>query len=275
LRNRADKKREFEFGPQPGPHEIGSTYLGFDTMRISISHVSKRFDRVDALSDVSLEIEPGQVVTVIGANGAGKTTLLRLLATLYVPDAGQILFDGELLQRGRIDLRRRLHFLPDFPVALIEKSVIQHIAMAVRLYDGLRPGLEDRVMELLRDFDLLALAEVQLSKLSRGEFYKAALVAMLTIDPELWLLDEPFASGMDPQGLAAFRRHARDAVSRGRTVIYSTQILEIAERFSDRACILHHGRIHAFEPVGDLGEDSAGNNDGVLGQILGQLQSDG
>ncbi len=173
-----------------------------------------------------------------------------LLATLYVPDHGRILFDGELLERGRIDLRRRLHFLPDLPVAFFESSVIRHIAMAVRLYDALRPGLEDRVVELLRDFDLLPLAEVPLSRLSRGERYKGgALVAMLAFDPELWLLDEPFASGMDPRGLTAFRRHAREATARGRTVICSTQIMEVAERFSDRSCILHRGRVHAFGRV--------------------------
>jgi ABC-type multidrug transport system ATPase subunit len=241
-------------------------------MRISIQSVSKRFGGVEALRDVSLDIEPGQIVTLVGANGAGKTTLLRLLATLYVPDVGQIHFDGELLERGRIDLRRRLHFLPDFPVAFLDKSAIEHIGMALALYDRPTAGLEERVLELLRDFDLLPMAEFPLRTLSRGELYKAALAALIAIDPELWLLDEPLASGMDPRGLAACRRYAREAVARGRTVIYSTQILEAAERFSDRVCILHRGRVHAFDRVANIKRQPAENGDGALEQILAQLQ---
>jgi ABC-type multidrug transport system ATPase subunit len=218
-------------------------------MHIILDGVSKRFRSVVALDDVRLEIEPGQTVAVLGANGAGKTTLLRCLAGIVAPDTGRILYDGEVFRRDRLDLRRRFFFQPDFPLVFSDMSVIKHIGMVLRLYEADQDGVEEQVIRLLREFDLLPLGEVRLGTLSRGQMYKAALVALLAVDPDLWMFDEPFASGMDPRGLTAFRRHAVAAAGRGRTVIFTTQILELAESFSDRVCIVHRGRIHAFDSV--------------------------
>ena len=174
-----------------------------------------------------------------------------MLATIAAPSAGEVRLDGELLRRDRIDLRRRLFFLPDTPYVLYG-TAIRHIGMVLRLYEADRPAIEERVLELLREFDLLPLANVRLGGLSRGELYKAALVALIAADPEVWLFDEPFASGMNPHGIAALRNQAKAAVARGRTVIYSTQIMEVAERFSDRVCILHKGRVEALDSVDRL-----------------------
>lgn len=238
-------------------------------MHITLDRVTKTFGRMRALDEVTLEIEPGQVVVVLGANGAGKTTLLNCLGTVYVPASGTIRFDGELLERTRIDLRRRLMLLPDFPFVQNEVSVIDHIGMTLRIWEADLDGMEERVLELLDDFDLLPLAELKASALSRGQIYKTALVALVAVDPELWLLDEPFASGMDPHGLTAFRRHARAAAERGRTVLYTTQILELAEEFSDHVCIIHEGQLRAFDRLEHL--CAAGGEGRVLEPLLRQL----
>jgi ABC-type multidrug transport system ATPase subunit len=134
--------------------------------------------------------------------------------------------------------------------------------MIVRLYDADRPGIEERLISLLKDFDLLSAAEMPLQNLSRGQAYKAALVGMIAVNADLWLLDEPFASGMDPHGINAFKKHARDAAKAGKTILYSTQILEVVERFSDRVCILDHGEMRAFDTVSIL------NNGGSTGNGL-------
>lgn len=242
-------------------------------MHITIDRLSKAFDSLPVLDDITLDVESGQVIALLGANGAGKTTLLRLLAGILVPSGGDVLYDGQPFRRDRIDLRRRLMFMPDLPAVFPGTSIIRHIGMVLRLYEQAGVGMEDKVIELLREFDVLPLAESMFRSLSRGESYKGALVALLAVDPELWLFDEPYASGMDPNGLAAFRRHAREAADRGRTVIYSTQILEVAERFSDRVCILHSHRIAAFASVDELRAGREGNGD-VLATVFRQLQAD-
>ena len=240
-------------------------------MHVAIDRVSKCFRSVEALADVSFEVEPGQIVAVLGPNGAGKTTLLRCMAGIVVPDRGRILYDGERFRRDRLDLRRRFAFLPDFPVFFREMTAIRHIGMVLRLYGADGAGVEDRVVELLCDLDMLPHVEQPMDELSRGQAYKAALTAVIAADPELWLLDEPFASGMDPNGIVTLKQRAREAAQRGRSIVYSTQIIDVAESFSDRFCVLHHGRVHAFDSVERLRrrDDFQG---GVLEELFLQLR---
>ncbi len=242
-------------------------------MKIQIQNATKSYQSLRALDDVSIAFDEGQIVALVGSNGAGKTTLLRSLAGIIGLDNGKIFFDTEQFLRERTDLRRRYHFLPDFPAVFEDWSPLQHIGMALRLYGQDQNGAEERVLKLLRDFDLLPLANAPFATLSRGQRYKAVLVTLLAIDPELWLLDEPFASGMDPHGINAFKRYAREAAARGRTIIYSTQILDAAERFSDRICVIHRGKVRAYEATAELHARVHGDSGG-LDQIFSQLREE-
>lgn len=243
-------------------------------MKIELRAACKKYGAVSALDKVSFTAEPGQLVAVLGANGAGKTTLLRCLAGIAAPDGGAIYYDEQEFHRGRLDLRRRLHFLPDFPFFFHDYSTLQHLGLVLRIYETDGTGIEDRVIELLRDFDLLPIADKLLPTLSRGQAYKAGLVTLMAVDPELWLLDEPFASGMDPHGIDAFKTRAREATRRGRTVVYSTQLLDIAERFADRVCVIHQGELRAFATLEELRSQVSGAG-GTLEQLFRQLRSEG
>jgi ABC-2 type transport system ATP-binding protein len=145
-------------------------------------------------------------------------------------------------------------FLPDFPMMYGEMTVLKHLAMLLRIYGRIDEGIEGRIIEILQELDLLPLIDMPMGKLSRGQIYKCALAGLLAVDPELWLLDEPFASGMDPHGISFFKREARAAADRGRTVIYSTQILDVAENLSDQVCIIDKGELRICAPVAELQE---------------------
>jgi ABC-2 type transport system ATP-binding protein len=241
-------------------------------MKIELRAVSKSYGRAHALDRASLEIHGGQIVAILGANGAGKTTLLRCLAGIAAPDSGEILYGEQVFERDRLDIRRELFFLPDIPVVFYEMSLVRHIGMVLRVYEREEPGIEQRVLQLLKDFDLFTIAENPLNTLSRGQVYKAALVALIAVQPRVWMLDEPFASGMDPHGLNMLKRYAREAAAQGATVIYSTQILEVVEKFSDRVCILHQGEVRAFDSVQLLENSPQG---GGLQEIFRQLREEG
>jgi len=242
-------------------------------MKIEVSGLIKSYNSVRALDRVSLKIEPGQIISLLGPNGAGKTTLIRCLCGIAVPDRGAIYLDGDEFRRDRMDLRRRMHILPDFPALFYDQSVLRNISIILRLFEVDQNGAEERVVELLRDFDLLPLSLRPVNSLSRGQAYKTALVALLAASPELWLLDEPFASGMDPHGIDAFKHHARAAAAQGRTILYSTQLLDVAERFSDRVCVIHKGEVRAFDTLERLRE-SAQDKDNVLEELFRQLRED-
>jgi len=242
-------------------------------MKIEFRGVVKAYRSVRALDHVSMEIGPGQVISLLGPNGAGKTTVLRCLYGIAAPDKGHVYLDDCEFRRDRLDLRRRMYLLPDIPFQFWEHSVIRNISIVLKLFQADEAGIEDRVLEVLGEFDLLPLALRPVGSLSRGQAYKAALVGMIVADRDVWLLDEPYASGMDPHGIDAFKRHARAAAERGRTVIYSTQLLDIAERFSDRVCVIHKGEIRAFDTLENL-RDRAGDKDNVLVEIFRQLREE-
>ena len=238
-------------------------------MRLQLNGLSKSFGRHCALHDVQLDLSPGQIVAIVGLNGAGKSTLLHCLAGIVAPNRGAIRYDGEIFRSDRLDLRQRFGFLPDFPAFFPNHTALQHIAMTLRLYDKDGPGAEDRVLELLRDFAILPLADKPMSQLSRGQAYKAGLVALLATAPELLMFDEPFASGMDPLGLRRFRQHIRTAADAGSTILYSTQILEMAEKFSDQVCILDRGSLIALDSSAEI--RSRGSEGGNLEELFAQL----
>jgi ABC-2 type transport system ATP-binding protein len=242
-------------------------------MHLRVCELTKRYGRRRALDNVSLDIAPGQIVAVLGLNGAGKSTLLNCFAGLTAPDSGQVLFDGIELNREDLAMRRRFYHLPDFPLLFDHGPVLRNLSIILRLYEADGPGTEDKVLALLEEFDVLPLAFAPAGILSRGQRYKVALVALLAVDPEIWFFDEPLASGMDPLGLSAFRRHARSAAERGRTIIYSTQLVEAAEKLCHRAIILHDGRVQGFDTLERLSptEESGGSN---LGELFVRLRDD-
>jgi ABC-type multidrug transport system ATPase subunit len=241
-------------------------------MQIALESLSKRYSKVRALDNVSLEIEPGQIVSIVGPNGAGKTTLLRCLSGIVAPTSGDIRYDGERFYRGNTAVRRRIAYLPDFPIAFPNNTVLRHIGMVLQLYGVDGSSTESRVMDLLRGFDLMPLIETPMAKLSRGQAYKAALSALLAADTELLFVDEPFASGMDPNGITFLKREARNSVKRGRTIIYSTQILDIAEKLSDRVCVMDRGEVRHYAPLAELQAVNAGSAGTVLEGLLQQLR---
>src|ERR1700677_3825415 len=240
-------------------------------MKIELRSVLKSYSSVRALDYVSFTIEAGQIVSLLGANGAGEKTLIRCLPGIAAPDKGAVYFDDVEFRRDNLEMRRRIYILPDFPFFFWEHSILRNIAIILRLYNADGEGSEERVLALLREFDLLPLAMRPLRTLSRGQAYKAGLVTLLAVDPEVWIFDEPFASGMDPLGINAFKKHARSAAERGRIVIYSTQILDIAERFSDRVCLIHKGTLRAFETLENLRAQSL-DKDNVLEELFQQLR---
>jgi len=236
-------------------------------LKVALEKLTKKFGLNRVLNSVDLELPEGSITALVGMNGAGKTTLLHCVAALLALNGGAVTFDGERLRRDRIDLRKRFMFLPDFPIFVLAPTLIDYLSLVLRLYERDTEAAAERVLDLLREFDLLPLADLPLAQLSRGQQYKAALISLIAVDPDLWLLDELLASGMDPLGLRAFHRHARLAADKGKTILYTTQILEVAERSADYAAVLHEGRIRAFARCSELRTKA----DGGLADLFASL----
>jgi ABC-type multidrug transport system ATPase subunit len=205
--------------------------------------LAKRYGSKRVLRDVNLACDAGEIVAVLGVNGAGKTTLLACLAGMLGWDRGEVRLAGERLERNRLEHRRRLMFLPGDAYHFGGADVIRNAAIFSELWRGIDAPPPLDLEEWLERLGLLELAFNPLETLSRGQRYKAVLLALHCADPELWLIDEPFAAGMDARGMEAFRQLARAAAGRGRCIVYTTQFPELASRFADRIVVIGRGGV--------------------------------
>jgi len=220
---------------------------------IQAEGLTKRFDAVTAVDDVSIQVGAHEVVGMVGINGAGKTTCLRMLAGIIPPTSGSIRIMGHPLTGEEagdgIEARRQLAFVPDTPMLFETLTPYEHLLFVARLYgvDDPEPGID----ALLDEFDLEARRHTTASALSRGMRQKLAICCAFLHAPPVLLLDEPL-TGLDPRG----RRNMCEAIARrqesGSAIIISSHQLEFVERLSTRYLIVHQGRIRADGTLEDI-----------------------
>jgi ABC-2 type transport system ATP-binding protein len=210
-------------------------------MSIEVQGVRRAFGDVLAVENISLTAEPGEVTALIGPNGSGKTTLLLMLATLLVPDHGQIRVDGLDPVTQPTQVRARIGWMPDgFGTwdALTVREVLLTIAAAYRIAPS---QARTRTDELLHTVHLEDLADRRARVLSRGQKQRLGLARALINDPSVLLLDEP-ASGLDPRSRIELRDVLRGLAAQGKTVLVSSHILTELQEVADRAVIVARGR---------------------------------
>ncbi|MFO0941370.1 MAG: ABC transporter ATP-binding protein [Pirellulales bacterium] len=226
-------------------------------MQITLQNVRKSY----GLKDISLSISPGECIGVVGINGAGKSTFLNCLAGIVGPDIGKILFDEQPFDRSNLELRRRILMIPDSPIYDSSQNFLSLCKDYAFAYQIKMSQLKEPVAELLKLFDVGQYMYHPLGNLSRGHAYKLSLIPLLAIRPELWLLDEPFASGMDVLGMRTLQDQFRSATADGRSIVFTTQILELAEKIANRLVILHQGKVVAAGTMNELRSQSRSSGD--------------
>lgn len=212
---------------------------------LAIRAVSKRYDSLVALNDVSLDIGRGEFFGLLGPNGAGKSTLMSLIAGLRSPDTGTITLDGEPLTPANVATRTNLGFVPQSIALYEDLSAEQNLRIFGQLY-GLRGApLRERVAEALEAAQLTDRRRDPIKNFSGGMKRRLNLVASLLHRPKLLLCDEPTV-GIDPQSRNAIFDVLEKLNREGLTIIYSTHYMEEATRLCSRIGIIDHGKILAL-----------------------------
>jgi ABC-2 type transport system ATP-binding protein len=205
---------------------------------ITVTGLTKAFGTTVAVDHVDLEVQPHEIVGLVGVNGAGKTTLLRMLAGILQSDAGSIGIAGHPMTTDGMEARAKLAFVPDTPMLFEQLTVYEHMLFMGRLYGV--SDFESRLDALLEEFELADRKHSTASSLSRGMRQKVAICCAFLHEPSVLLLDEPL-TGLDPLG----RKRMCDAVARraqqGSAVLISSHQLEIIERLCSRFVIIHQG----------------------------------
>ena len=214
--------------------------------KISLRNVTKSFGSHTVLDGVSLDIDAGQCVSLIGPSGSGKSTLLRCINLLEPIDNGEILLDGTDISVPGLDanpVRRRIGMVFQSYNLFPHMSVMQNITLSpVRALGVQKAAANSRALELLERFGLADKASSYPDQLSGGQQQRVAIVRALAVEPEVLLLDE-ITSALDPELVGEVLDVVRELKQSGMTLVLATHEMGFARDTSDVVCVLDGGHI--------------------------------
>jgi len=216
-----------------------SRWLRIDLMRaLELKFVCKSYDGVVAVDRLSLAISEGCIYGLLGTNGAGKTTVLRMMVGVLIPDHGGVCIFGEPFERRHLKM---IGYLPE-ERGLYRKAKIGELLLYLGELKGLgRSTTQHRIMELAERLGIDAALTQRIEELSKGMEQKIQLLTAMIHDPQLLILDEPFA-GLDPLNSALLMELLLELKRTGRTILFSSHRMDRVERLCDEICLINHGR---------------------------------
>lgn len=218
---------------------------------ITFHGVTKDYDGHIALNHLDLTIEDGQIVGLIGHNGAGKSTTIKSLVSVITPTTGSIEVDGQDLYSHRLAIKKKIGYVADSPDLFLRLTANEFWELVATSYDMSQKDCDQRLEELLTIFDFQSHRYEVIESFSHGMRQKVFVIAALLSDPDIWVLDEPM-TGLDPQASYDLKQMMRQHADRGKTVIFSTHVLEVAEQLCDKIAILKKGNLIFYGTIEEL-----------------------
>ena len=206
---------------------------------IEIDNLVKMYEGFTAVDQLSLRVEPGEILGLVGPNGAGKTSTLRCLAGIIPMTSGDIKICGHDLVEEPIEARRNLAFVADEPHLFDHLTVWDHMTLFARIYGV--ANAEVRGLQLLAENDLEEQHDAFPGELSRGMKQKLCISCALLHSPMALIFDEPL-TGLDPGSMRRTKRTITETAQRGASVIVSSHMLHLVEEVCDRILIVQHGK---------------------------------
>jgi ABC-2 type transport system ATP-binding protein len=224
---------------------------------LQVKNLCRSYGTLRAVDDVSFTLDPGTILGFIGPNGAGKSTTMRILATLDVPTAGEVLLDGKSIVERPDHARPLIGYMPDRYGTYDDMTVFEFLDFFARAYGQKGKRRAERVDSVMEFTGLIPLREKLTSELSKGMKQRVALGRTLLHDPKLLILDEP-ADGLDPRARIELRELLRALANQGKAVLISSHILTELSEICDTCAIIEQGKLLATGPVADVLHRSRG-----------------
>ncbi len=237
------------------------------TTLLQIQNVTKTYGNIKALDSVTLSIDQGKIVTLIGVNGSGKTTLLKILAGLEEPIRGNILFNERKMETKEL---RQISTLVFQKTAMFNTSVYNNVSFGLKIRGYEKEHIKMNVSQVLTSVSLTDFQQRKAKKLSGGEQQRVALARALVLNPRILLLDEP-TSNLDPANAIVIENAIKNMGGKEEfAIVLATHNLHQAKRLSDKIVHIHHGKIMAIGSPQSF--FSHPNNDITKSFINGELQ---
>ncbi len=214
----------------------------YNIYMIEIRNVTKKYGEKKALKDVSFTVEDGEIFAFIGHNGAGKTTLIKAITGIHDFDEGEILINGKSIKTEPIDCKKEMAYVPDNPELYENMRAIDFIDFICDMYEVPEDVREKNVAKYAKIFEMENNLNDTIDSFSHGMKQKVALMAALAHEPKVLIMDEPFV-GLDPKAVFDMKEIMRKMIKDGRTIFFSTHILDVAEKLCTKVAIIKKGEI--------------------------------
>jgi ABC-2 type transport system ATP-binding protein len=217
---------------------------------ISVRHLTKRYDNVTALADISFEVKPGEIMGFLGPNGAGKTTAMRILTGMLAPTAGLVQIEGMDVAQRSLEVRRRIGYLPEHLALYPELRVQEYLSYRACIKGVAAKERRSRIEAAMEQCAIGDVRRQLIGRLSKGYRQRVGLADCLLGRPKILILDEPTV-GLDPHQIRQTRELIRE-LGRTTTILLSTHILPEVEMICHRVTIIDKGRIVAVDSPDNL-----------------------
>ncbi len=219
-------------------------------MSIKVTHLSKQYDRQLAVDDVSFAVNEGEIVGFLGPNGAGKSTTMKIITGFLPPTEGTALVEGESVVDHPMSVKKKVGYLPEHNPLYLDMYVHEYLHFMAGIFGLSSSKKRNRVTEMIHLCGLADEQNKRIGLLSKGFRQRVGLAQALIHDPKVLILDEP-TSGLDPNQLVEIRKLIK-TVSKNKTVLFSTHILQEVKALCDRVIVINKGRIVADDRLDTL-----------------------
>jgi ABC-2 type transport system ATP-binding protein len=223
---------------------------------IEIKNVTKKYGDKIAVDNITFTVNDGDIFAFIGHNGAGKTTLIKAIVGIHDFDNGDILINGKSIKKKPIECKKEMAFVPDNPELYENMKAIEYIDFICDMYEVDEETRKKNINKYTKLFEIDSNMNDQISSFSHGMKQKIALIAALAHDPKILIMDEPFV-GLDPKAVFDMKELMRNMVSEGKTIFFSTHILDVAEKLCTRVAIIKDGKLVKVGSMKDIKGDKS------------------
>ena len=219
---------------------------------IQIECITKTYNgTVRAVDDLSLTVNNGEIVGFIGPNGAGKTTTLKMMTGILKPDSGTILINDFDMQKELLKAKQVIGYIADSPDMFLRLKGLEFMNLISDIYKVPVEVRKERIKTFATRFDLAEVLDKPMQSYSHGMRQKMIVAAALVHDPAVWILDEPL-TGLDPKSAYNLKSMMREHADAGNSVLFSTHVLEVAEKLCDKVIIINHGKSLFYGTLDEL-----------------------
>ncbi len=223
---------------------------------IEIKNVTKKYGNKEALRNVSFNVDNGEIFGFIGHNGAGKTTLIKSIVGIHDFDEGDILINGKSIKANPVECKKEMAFVPDNPELYENMKAIDFINFMCDMYQISQEEREKNIRKYAKMFEIDGNLNDTINSFSHGMKQKIAIISALAHNPKILIMDEPFV-GLDPKAVFDVKEVMNEMIKEGKTIFFSTHILDVAEKLCSRVAIIKKGELIKVGSMEEIKGDSS------------------